>query len=110
MVVLRKIQASTLMETLVASVLLVVLFMITSLVLNNIFGNMVMSNTRLIDSHINELKYLYENEKITIPYREEFQSWEIEISLEILAGNELIILQASNKRLDKQILKSWNVH
>ena len=62
MVILKKIKASTLMETLVASVLIVVVFMISSMILNNLFSNTIKSNTRAIEAHINELQYLYINE------------------------------------------------
>ena len=39
MVVLKKIKASTLMETLVATVLIIVVFMAASMILNNMFLN-----------------------------------------------------------------------
>ena len=79
MVILKKIKASTLMETLVATVLIVVVFMISSMILNNIFSNSIKSNTREIDTYLNELEYLYKNEKLKLPYYDDFGDWKISI-------------------------------
>ncbi len=53
MVVLKKIKAFTLMETLVATVLIVIVFMISSMLLNNLFYNSIKDNTIAIDAHLN---------------------------------------------------------
>ncbi|AUP79699.1 hypothetical protein [Flavivirga eckloniae] len=79
MVVLKKIKASTLMETLVATVLIVIVFMISSMILNNIFSNSIKSNTREIDAYLNELEYLYKNEKLKLPYYDDLGDWKISI-------------------------------
>ncbi|WP_241974258.1 hypothetical protein [Winogradskyella wandonensis] len=67
------------METLVATVLIVVIFMLASMILNNLFSNIIKSNTRAIDTYISELKYLYINDKISLPYQTDFNPWSIEI-------------------------------
>jgi len=77
MVVLKKIKGSTLMETLVATVLIVVVFMIASMILNNLFSNSIKSNTRVIDAHLNELEYFYTSDKLSLPYYDDFKSWQI---------------------------------
>jgi hypothetical protein len=64
MVILKKIKASTLMETLVATVLIIIVFIIASMILNNLFFNTIKNNTTQIDAHLNELQYLYINEKL----------------------------------------------
>lgn len=101
MVVLKKIKASTLMETLVASVLLVIIFMITSMILNNLFSNTIKANTRTIESHINELYYLYNNQRLKVPYYDEFKTWDITISSYQENNSKIILFEAVNT-LNKQ--------
>jgi len=96
MALLKKIKASTLMETLVATVLIVVVFMIASMILNNLFSNSIKSNTRAVDAHLNELQYLYLNDKLKLPYHDDFKTWHI--SIEPLKGNNknIIVFHAMN--------------
>lgn len=81
MVVLKKIRASTLMETLVATVIIVIIFMIASMILNNLFSNTIKSNTRAIDAHINELQYQYLNGKLKTPFSDDYNEWQISVTL-----------------------------
>ncbi len=105
MVILKKIKASTLMETLVATVLIVIIFMISSLILNNLFSNSIKNNTRDIESHLSELQYLYENDKLEIPYNEDFKEWQI-LVVNYKENNILIVeFEATNRNTSKIILK-----
>jgi len=79
MVVLKKIQAATLVETLVASVIIIVVFMIASLSLNNVFKTTIKENDSALKSRIKELHYLTLNHQITIPFYEETELWKIRI-------------------------------
>jgi len=79
MVVLKKIKAATLIETLTASVLIIVVFMIASLCFNNIFNNHVKQDRGSINNRIKELEYQIHHQKIKTPYTEEFGAWNIEI-------------------------------
>lgn len=101
MVVLKKIKASTLMETLVATVLIVVIFMIASTILNNLFSNTIKNNTRVIDAHINELHYLYINDKVEIPYYDNYKSWEISIEND----EDNILFEVLNTKTNHTIIK-----
>ena len=104
MVVLKKIKASTLMETLVATVLIVVLFMMTSMILNNLFFNSIKSNTRDIDAYLNELEYLYRHQKIQHPYKDDLNTWEITLQ-KTANTTKSISLEAINKETNKTILR-----
>ena len=106
MVVLKKIKASTLMETLVATVLIVVVFMIASMILNNLFSNSIKNNTRNINAHLNELQYLYENDKIALPYSDDYKTWEVTIESQHTKGQNMIQFEAINTKIDKTINKS----
>jgi len=79
MVILKKIKAATLIETLTASVLIIIVFMIASLSFNTIFSNHVKRDNSTIDNHIKELEYLVYHQKIKLPYTEEFAGWDIEM-------------------------------
>ncbi|TXN36125.1 hypothetical protein FVB32_16335 [Flagellimonas hymeniacidonis] len=80
MVVLKKLKASTLMETMVATVLIVVIFMFSSLILNSLFSAQVKGNLQPIKSHLHQLEYQYINQKINLPYYEEWKTWDITIN------------------------------
>lgn len=103
MVILKKVKASTLMETLVATVLIIVVFMIASMTLNNLFASSIKNDTRGIDAHLNELQYLYLNEKLTLPYHDDFSSWRISIEVveDKLSNN--IVFNAINRNTNKTV-------
>lgn len=75
--VLKKIKASTLMETLVATVLIVIIFMVSSLVLNNLFLNSMKFNTQKIETELNLLEYDIQSGNIKFPYTTGFDNWEV---------------------------------
>jgi len=104
MVVLRKIKASTLMETLVASILIIVIFMIASMILNNLFFNNVKSDTGTITNNLIELEYLCLHKKITVPYLDNIDNWSISINHPI-DNQDMIIVEAINKDTEKTILR-----
>ena len=106
MVVLKKIKASTLMETLVASVLIVVIFMIASMILNNLFSNTIKSNTRVIEAHINELQYLYKNEKLTLPYYDDLDKWSVEVKTFKEQNMPKVLFEANHMETKQNYSKS----
>ncbi len=95
------------METLVASVLIVIVFMLASMILNNLFSNAVTKDTSQIEAHITELEYLYKNEKLLLPYSDDFQSWEISIKTIQDFNKEIVVFdavkQTSQQNYSKQI-------
>ena len=108
MVVLKKITASTLMETLIATVLVVVTFLLASMILNNLVSNSVTSNTMAIDSRLIELQYLQQHQKLEIPYSERFQNWSISIERLKEHNETLIVFEATNLDRHKTIRKTDN--
>lgn len=79
MALLTKLKASTLMETLVATLLIFVVFMLASAILNNLFSNSIKNNTSAIESRLTTLHYLWQNDKLQIPYSEDLNNWQIVI-------------------------------
>lgn len=99
MVVLKKIKAATLMETLVATVLIVVIFMVSTFLLNSLFNHTVKNNTKTVQTHISQLIYLSMHDKLTIPYDDEFENWYISIE----KVEKKLIFEAQHKETDKTI-------
>lgn len=99
MVVLKKIKAATLMETLVATVLIVLVFMISSFLLNSLFNNTVRQNTDALKTHISELTYLSMHDQISIPYEDVFESWTISAFYE----NDELVFEASHTTTNKTV-------
>lgn len=105
MVILKKIKASTLMETLVATILILVVFMIANTTLNNLFRSTIDGNTRAIDAHLNELQYQYINDKLTLPYTSDFKDWQITVSKVKSQPNTSIEFEAFHRVSKNNILK-----
>lgn len=79
MALLKKIKGATLVETLVASSLIVLVFLIASLSFNNIFQGVAKNNDRNYQNRIKELTYLSYHQKIQLPFEEETPQWNITI-------------------------------
>lgn len=101
--VLKKIKGSTLMETLVSTVLIIVIFMITSLILNNVFSSTIKNNTRDITAHLNKLEYLLLNEVAQAPYSDDYNNWRITISKEVRDSESIYIIKANNSTTNQII-------
>ena len=95
MVVLKKIKASTLMETMVGTVLIVVIFMLSSLVMNSLFSSQARENLQSIGTHLNKLEYLYINKKINLPFSEEWDTWDITIGK--IQKDGMVVIEAIEK-------------
>lgn len=93
------------METLVATVLIVIIFMISSMILNNIFTTSIKYNTRAIDAHLNELHYLYDKKKFKLPYQDDFKSWVISIKSYKDNNKNVVMFEAVNTETNKAISK-----
>lgn len=78
------------METLVATVLIVVIFMMASMILNNLFSNSIKNDTRGVEAFLNELEYQYINNKIEVPYQADFDEWQIMVD-SYEANNQITI-------------------
>lgn len=75
MVILKKLKAATLIETLTASVIIIVVFMVASLSFNNVFMNSLKSDNVLLENRMREIDYFSGNKKILFPFYEEKEYW-----------------------------------
>lgn len=106
MALLIKVKASSLMETLVATVLIVIIFMVSSMVLNNIISTNIKNNTDSVETRLSRLEYEYRNNGFQLPYQEDFDSWDIFFSEDVSAKKEIVLIEATNIVLAKTITKS----
>ncbi|WP_411032222.1 hypothetical protein [Spongiimicrobium sp. 3-5] len=106
MALLKRISASTLMETLVATVLIVIVFMISSLVLNSLFSNSLRQNTNVIDHRLNQLEYEYANGALVLPYYEDMGNWEITVTREYYESQGFLRFETINTATQKQIINT----
>lgn len=67
------------METLVATVLIVVVFMVASMVLNTLFASSISNNDNQIKQELLQLEYRHQHGQLNLPYTEELESWHINI-------------------------------
>jgi len=77
MVVLKKIAGSSLIETLTASVIIMIVFMIASFSFSNVFLNTIKFDEKLLNNRLKELEYFTRNDKINFPYFEQQNYWTI---------------------------------
>ena len=106
MAVLRKLKSSTLMETLVATVLIVMLFMISSMLLNSLFSNSLQSRYGAVDQHLLQLQYQYQNGAIALPYTETLDSWEIHIYKEMQSQRTSVVFELRDAMNQKHLSKT----
>ena len=103
--IIKKVKASTLVEVLVASVLIIVVFAIASLSLNNIFKSTIKGNISSIENELNKVHYLYQHQKIPATYATDFGDWEIEIVKQSQNSTSTILLQATNSKTEQKITR-----
>jgi hypothetical protein len=103
MVVLKKVKSETLVEVIVASILVVIVFMIASLVLNNLVLNSFSKNTHPVENRLNELEYELQNGLIELPYEENYKGWDIMITTEKKDSEKELLFVASNENTTKEI-------
>lgn len=96
------------METLVATVLIIVIFTMASLVMNTIFSSTIKRNTQPISERLQKLEYEYKNGLIKIPYFEEWETWEIEMIHENISNMDYIVLEATDPKAAKK-LKTYTI-
>ena len=93
MVILRKISGATLVEALLASVIVLVVFFMASIILNSSFKSSLQSTTMNIDNRVRELLYQFENGNLETPYYEETVIW----SLSLYQDTSRYILEVEHK-------------
>ena len=84
------------METLVATVLIVILFTVASLLLNSLFGNNIRAADPQVTERLQELKYEYRHGAFSLPYYESLGDWEFSASSGTAVGGRSVVFKAEN--------------
>jgi len=92
------------METMVATVLIVIIFMVASLLMNSLMAAKVKGNTQPVREKLQELEYLYTHGQLQLPYSEDWEDWEIRIEQENGTAQNLVQLKAVKKGTDQQLI------
>ena len=100
--VLKKIKASSLVETLAASVLIMIVFMIANLSFTSILTNQRHSKTAVVENRIRELEYLVYHHQLPLPYEEDFM--ETFITITYKNGQAELTYTLENTNYHKRIL------
>ncbi|MEP3208639.1 MAG: hypothetical protein ABJN95_05595 [Maribacter sp.] len=109
MALLKKIKGSTLMETMVATVLIVVLFLMASMLLNSIFASTIKDDTQNVSARISELEYQYQHGLIALPHYETYNDWEISFEIENMEHEESPRVKAIHSQTKKEIKTNMGV-
>lgn len=91
------------METLVATVLIVIIFMMCSMLLNSMFFNSMQGRYPLIKERMQQLKYEYSHDAYPLPYYEDYHDWEFTVSRLEEGGNRFVVFKAENLMHQKEI-------
>lgn len=94
------------METLVATVLIVIIFMVSSMVLNNIVHENRRSNTQRIENHLGQLHYEWRHGAISVPHEERFMDWDISMSNKSKGRQSLLEIEAVQESTGKRLTKT----
>ena len=94
------------METLVATVLIVIIFMVSSMVLNNIIARNVRQNSERVEERMNRLEYEYNHRAFQLPYQEDFESWEISVFDGSNENSPEVMVEALHVKTNKRLVKS----
>ncbi|WP_418637465.1 hypothetical protein [Winogradskyella sp.] len=93
-------------ETIVATTIIIIVFAIVTVSLNNVLSNKVLHNTSVIENKIQELIYTSRNKKIQVPNVIEDGDWIIHVYPEQFNSINYTVFEAMNKKLKKEIIKA----
>jgi len=89
------------METLVATVLIVIIFMISSMLMNSMFSHSVKGRGHYITERLQQLKYEYSHDGFELPYYEDREDWELSVSTETKGETVYAVFKAESKKSRK---------
>lgn len=91
------------METMVATVLLVIVFMVASLIMNSLLAAQSKNDITALDQQLKKMEYRYLNQRLPLPHIETWKDWEIIVSEQDKDGLRFIDISAKQDSLKKQV-------
>lgn len=77
-----KLKSATLLETLVATALILVIFLVSGLIINNLAKNTIQNNHQSIENKLKYLGYFSKHKKIALPYKTTYKNWHIKANFD----------------------------
>lgn len=90
----RKLKGSTLMETLVATVLIVLIFMLASGIINGLYRGSMENSDAALRQELLFLEYSVRHGGLDVPHQTEFGPWEIQVFKEQWNGRAQTVFSA----------------
>lgn len=92
------------METLVATVLIVVVFMMASMTLNALFATTIKTNDDGIRQELLFLQYQYGHGKISLPHYAKLDGWDISVEQRNWQGTQQLLFMAKNESTGRELI------
>ena len=92
------------METMVATVLLVIIFMVASLIMNSLLAAQSKNDVAALNQRLKKLEYRYLNQRLPLPHTETWKDWEIIVSEKDNNGLPMVELRAKQDALKKEVI------
>lgn len=86
-----------------ATVLIVVVFMMASMTLNSLFATTVKTNDDGIRQELLFLQYQYGHGKLSLPHYTEFEGWDISVEQTNWEGKQQLLFMATNRSTGKEL-------
>lgn len=102
-----KVKSATLMETVVATVIILAVFFVSSLILNNLAQKLLANKTFVIDNRIEKLHYLYNHKIIELPLVETYGDYKIYISRDSQDDIYYVHYEVVNTKSDDIIIRDF---
>ncbi len=91
------------METLVATVLIVIVFMVASMLLNSLFVEGISQRDDAIRQELLLLQYRYGHGKLEVPYYGEVGPWNVQVTHEEWQSDKRTLFMAVHKENNREI-------
>ena len=103
----KKVKASSLTEVIVATSILLLVFGIALLTLNNIMTNTLRSNTNSLDTELEKIIYQYRNQQIKIPFYSKDEKYLI--NGQKITENNINFIEFSAKDMETNKVRSKKI-
>lgn len=102
----HKVKASSITETIAATSIIIIVFTIAILSINNTLKNRVENDTSNIEREIQEIAYKNRYKKVEIPNLLDMDKWSIQISKKNKKNVNVLMFEAINKLSKKKLVKT----
>jgi uncharacterized membrane protein len=106
-----KVSASSLVETIVATVIIMIVFGIAISSILGVVKRTTENSTYIIDSKLQKLSYLYQNNELKVPNTIEIPQWSIVIKKQQEGKLTFVIFRATHKKnkkiRTKKVIALW---